>query len=239
MCRRAREREMSSLRRSTCLVAAVLLVAVSARADDTRDDTVVAIETNVANESPRVALLGATAPGRLVGVSSSSSWSPSVGFGLDGEARIQANDWLGIVWRYGGLHYTRSIDAQDSTTSAGESPVTIHASALNVIEIDAPLLGGLGGEIFFSNVFKIATEVTWGWAYAWSDAQIQRADGSFVQGVLQNDSVYVRLGADACVRFGRFSKSNEALGAWACLTASATHYTDDWSSASVGLKVEL
>ncbi len=216
-------------------IAGAVLLCRDARADDTHDDethdTVVAVEGVVANESPHVAWVGSAAPGRLVGVASSSSWSPSIGFGLDGELHIAGNDTLGFIWRYGGIHYSTSTDGLDSTTSAGEAPVVIRNGPLSVFELDLPLLGGLGGEIFVSKELKLAAELTWGWAYAWSAATIRTADGAVTQAMMQNDSVYVRMGADACLRMGTL--------AWTCVTASATYYNDDWGSASVGLKVEM
>ncbi len=213
---------------------ALLLASPAARADDA---SILAGEVTTSQwwHVP-LTLLGSDVSRRLAGLKSPASWAAGIGVGVDGELHFHD-----VIYHYGGVHFSSSLNGQDSAGVTGESPVAMGNGPLNVLEIDMLGIGGIGLDVPLTSSFKFGFTTTWGWAYAWSAATVTSQSG-ISNGTMHTDSIFWRAEADACVRLGVWAKpdSSTSLASWACLTAAPTIYEFDWlSGGSIGLKVLL
>lgn len=214
-----------------------------ALADDGRDLGFVSAEVFAQQYSyAPLQLQGSNVSRRLVGIWSPSSWPTAAGFGIDGDLHVAWESGWGLRLRALGLRFSSS-GGQSSTAVAGESAISVRNGPLNLLELDIPILGGLGLQLV-RGTFKSSLELTWGWAYAWSAATMTPVGPPAGQspgvGTMTNDSIYVRAELDGCVRLGKVNPALPSDVSWVCLAVSPAVYEFGFlSGGSLGLRVDL
>jgi len=123
-----------------------------------------------------------------------------------------------FAWEMLKLSYATSGTGATSVGSANNQTYSVHRGPLNIVEIGVPFFFVPGIQfVSSSSAFKVATNVDWGFAHAFTGVTMTGSDGAATTGNASSWSGYVRLNFAACLNV---ASGGDGQRSWTCLTAS-------------------